>query len=68
MQRFGLNPCSCHRFCERYAFVFLLWLPETLAKPVPFEGVEIMLRLFQNYSHQEYLWMHSASPLCLWCF
>ena len=31
------------------AFVFLfLWLPETLAKPVPFEGVKSMLITFSN--------------------
>ena len=36
-------------FASAIAFVFLfLWLPETLAKPVPFEGVKSMLMTFSN--------------------
>ena len=36
-------------FASAIAFVFLfLWLPETLAKPIPFEGVKSMLMTFSN--------------------
>ena len=36
-------------FASAIAFVFLLlWLPETLAEPVPFEGVKSMLMTFSN--------------------
>ena len=36
-------------FASAIAFVFLfLWLPETLEKPIPFEGVKSMLMTFSN--------------------
>ena len=36
-------------FASAIAFVFLFfWLPETLAEPVPFEGVKSMLMTFSN--------------------
>ena len=48
MQRFGFESVFIViAFASAIAFVFLfLWLPETLAKPVPFEGVKSMLMTF----------------------
>ena len=42
MQRFGFEfVFIVIAFASAIAFVFLfLWLPETLVKPVPFEGVK----------------------------
>ena len=50
MQRFGFESVFIViAFASAIAFVFLfLWLPETLAKPVPFEGVKSMLMTFSK--------------------
>ena len=50
MQRFGFESVFIViAFASAIAFVFLfLWLPETLAKPVPFEGVKSMLVTFSK--------------------
>jgi len=50
MQRFGFESVFIViAFASAIAFVFLfLWLPETLAKPVPFEGVNSMLMTFSK--------------------
>ena len=50
MQRFGFESVFIViAFASAIAFVFLfLWLPETLAKPVPFEGVKSMLMTFSE--------------------
>ncbi len=50
MQRFGFESVFIViAFASAIAFVFLfLWLPETLAKPVPFEGVKSMLMTFSR--------------------
>ena len=50
MQRFGFESVFIViAFASAIALVFLfLWLPETLAKPVPFEGVKSMLMTFSK--------------------
>ena len=50
MQRFGFESVFVViAFASAIALVFLfLWLPETLAKPVPFEGVKSMLMTFSK--------------------
>ena len=50
MQRFGFKSVFIViAFASAIALVFLfLWLPETLAKPVPFEGVKSMLMTFSK--------------------
>ena len=50
MQRFGFEfVFIVIAFASAIAFVFLfLWLPETLVKPVPFEGVKSMLMTFSK--------------------
>ena len=50
MQRFGFESVFIViAFASAIAFVFLfLWLPETLAKPVPFEGMKSMLMTFSK--------------------
>ena len=50
MQRFGFESVFIViAFASAIAFVFLfLWLPETLANPVPFEGVKSMLMTFSK--------------------
>ena len=50
MQRFGFESVFIViAFASAIAFVFLfLWLPETLANPVPFEGMKSMLMTFSK--------------------